>query len=396
MSALIPLPRITDDERRARLGHRHLLAPGRRAGTVEEVADAVVGLHASDAATVYLSACARLSEPSPAEVERGLYEDVTLVKLLSMRRTIFAVSTGLAPYVDAAAARAIAERERKTLLKSLLGCVDAARPWDARRLAETERAVLETLAVRGEATTAELAKDVPALKEQIVASPGKPYEGRQSVGSRVLRLLASDGHVRRSRPRGSWTSSLYPWALVPPLPEVPVREAKAELARRWLASYGPATEADLKWWTGWTLRDTRAALADVGVRKVVLSHGEGFALDEDADARPAPVGDWAALLPGLDPTAMGWRDRDWYLSPEHVPFLFDRAGNVGPTVWWNGRIVGGWAQHANGEIGWRLLEDTGREASAAIETEAARLSAWLGDVRVTPRFRTPLERELVR
>ncbi|GAA3049459.1 hypothetical protein GCM10020000_32520 [Streptomyces olivoverticillatus] len=175
-----------------------------------------------------------------------------------------------------------------------------------------------------------------------------------------------------------------------------MREAKAELARRWLASYGPATEADLKWWTGWTLRDTRAALADVGVRKVVLSHGEGFALDEDADARPAPVGDWAALLPGLDPTAMGWRDRDWYLSPEHVPFLFDRAGNVGPTVWWNGRIVGGWAQHANGEIGWRLLEDTGREASAAIETEAARLSAWLGDVRVTPRFRTPLERELVR
>ena len=42
----------------------------------------------------------------------------------------------------------------------------------------------------------------------------------------------------------------------------------------------------------------------------------------------------------------------------------------------------------------RLLEDVGTEAESAVEAEAARLTDWLTPVRVTPRFRTPLEREL--
>ena len=64
----------------------------------------------------------------------------------------------------------------------------------------------------------------------------------------------------------------------------------------------------------------------------------------------------------------------------------DRAGNAGPTVWWNGRVVGAWAQLADGEIVWRLIEDVGREAVAAIGREASRLQAWLGATRFTPRF----------
>ncbi|WFB08908.1 winged helix DNA-binding domain-containing protein [Streptomyces sp. LX-29] len=383
-------PRIGPAQRRARLGRRHLLAPSRRAATVEEAVEAVVGLHATDAATVYVSACARLAAPDAAAVDRALYEDVSLVKLLSMRRTLFAVTTGLAPVVNSSTARAIAAKERATLLKHL---TDWARGWDEERLAATERAVLAALTARGEATTAELARDVPALREQIEYGAGTSYAARQSVGSRLLRLLASDGHIRRCRPRGSWTSSLYPWAPVPPLPELPVREAKAELARRWLAAYGPATEADLKWWTGWTLTDARRALADLGAEPVELDEGPGFTVPGDTAELPEPE-PWAALLPGLDPTAMGWRGRDWYLDPEHVPALFDRNGNIGPTVWWNGRIVGGWAQRPDGEPVWRLLVDTGREAEHAVAAEAERLAGWLGETRITPRFRTPLEREL--
>ena len=92
---------------------------------------------------------------------------------------------------------------------------------------------------------------------------------------------------------------------------------------------------------------------------------------------------------------MGWRDRAWYVG-EHAPALFDRSGNIGPTAWWDGRIVGGWAQRKDGEIAVRLLEDAGAEAAAALAAEARRLSEWIGDpkVRITPRFRTPLEREL--
>ncbi|MFG2711185.1 DNA glycosylase AlkZ-like family protein [Streptomyces goshikiensis] len=84
-----------------------------------------------------------------------------------------------------------------------------------------------------------------------------------------------------------------------------------------------------------------------------------------------------------------------HLDPAHRPALFDYAGNIGPTVWWNGEIVGGWAQRPSGEIAWRLLGDPGLDAEEAVTAEAIRLAQWLGEARVTPRFRTPLERELV-
>ncbi len=107
---------------------------------------------------------------------------------------------------------------------------------------------------------------------------------------------------------------------------------------------------------------------------------------------PAP---WVALLPAFDPSVMGWAGREWYLGP-HGPRLFDVNGNPGPTVWCDGRVVGGWIQRRDGEIRLGLLEDVGREAEAAIDAQVERVAAWLGDVRVTPRFHTPMELELSR
>jgi Winged helix DNA-binding domain len=115
-------------------------------------------------------------------------------------------------------------------------------------------------------------------------------------------------------------------------------------------------------------------------------------LADDLEPEP-PVDPQAVLLPALDPTVMGWAERDWYLGP-HRERLFDRNGNAGPTVWWDGRVVGGWAQRKDGEIRLRFLEDVGTEMAVAVEAEAERLSAWLGPVRVTPRFPTPLDKEL--
>lgn len=202
-----------------------------------------------------------------------------------------------------------------------------------------------------------------------------------------------EGRIARGRPQGGWTSSRFRWILAPDLPDPPDADAHAALLGRWLAACGPATEADLKWWTGWKVTDVRKALAALGAETVGLEEGTGHVLPDDTVPVPEPE-PWVALLPCLDPTAMGWSGRDWYLRPAHRAALFDRSGNIGPTVWWNGRIVGGWAQRADGEIVWRLLDDVGAEAATAVAEEAARLSSWVGEVRVTPRFRTPLEREL--
>ncbi|MDJ0383940.1 winged helix DNA-binding domain-containing protein [Streptomyces sp. G-G2] len=386
------LPLVTTADRRHRLGRRHRLAPSARAATVPEAADAVVALHATDAATVFLSARARLTDSDPAVIEQALYQDVSLVRLLSMRNTLFAVSRETAPFVDSSTARAIALKERRTLLKHL---AEDGRGLDADWLARAEADALDALDAKGPTTGSQLSAAVPALRQKITIGRGKKYEAETGVATRVIRLLAADGRIRRDRPRGAWTSSQYRWVHTAPWAPVPAAEARAELARRWLHSYGPATEADLKWWTGWNLTDVRKALAAAGAEEVRLDGG-ATALVGPGDTGPElPPEPWAALLPCLDPSAMGWTDRGFQLDPAHRAALFDYAGNVGPTVWWNGEIVGGWAQRADGEIVWRLLGDPGGDAAKVISAEAQQLARWVGDARVTPRFRTPLERELV-
>src|SRR5207237_2307075 len=111
--------------------------------------------------------------------------------------------------------------------------------------------------------------------------------------------------------------------------------------------------------------------------------------DLEPASRPEPS---AALLPSLDPSVMGWTGRDWFLGP-HARMLFDRSGNAGPTVWWDGRVVGGWAQRPGGEVVYRMLEDVGADARAAVELAASRLGAWLGGGRVAAARRTARERE---
>jgi Winged helix DNA-binding domain len=387
--------RVGVEERRARLAVRQRLAPMARAAGPVEVADSLVGLHATDPASVYLAIRAR-ADVKPDAVGQALYEDRTLVRMLGMRRTMFTVSVAVAGIVQASSTRAIAVNERRKLVQMLDGAGLGAdiEGW----LADLERATLAALAVRGEATATELAVDEPRLAEKVLLAAGKSYEAWQSVSTRVLFLLAADGHIVRARPRGSWISSQYRWSpvrtwLPDGLPDWPVEAARVELVRRWLASFGPGTVADLKWWTGWTMGDVRRALKELDLVDVDLDGVPGLMLAADVDEPSSPAEPWVALLPGLDPTPMGWAGRDWYLGP-HAGALFDRSGNIGPTVWCDGRIVGGWAQRPDGEIGYRLLEDVGADTSAAVAIEAGRLAEWIGPVRVTPRFRTPLEKEL--
>ncbi|GAA0597800.1 winged helix DNA-binding domain-containing protein [Streptomyces crystallinus] len=381
--------KITAEARRARLGPRHLLTPATRAGTPEEVARRLVALHATDPATVFLSVAARTADASAAELERALYEDHSLVRMLCMRRTMFVLPTEFAPVADAAAARAVAVRERAGLAKVIgeqLG-------HDAAWFAATQEAVLAALAARGEATAAQLADDVPDLKAQIVQAAGKPYEARPRITSRFLGVLAAEGRIRRGRPLGSWASSQFRWTVAEPHPELAADEARAELAARYLDAFGPATTEDVKWWTGWTLTDTRKALAGTEAVDVDLDEGPGHALPHQLEEPPTPE-PWVALLPALDPTPMGWRHRDWYLDTGHKAELFDKTGNIGPSVWWNGRIAGGWAQRPDGEVVTHVFADVGADARRAIEAEAGRLTEYFGDVRVRPSFRTPLERRL--
>jgi hypothetical protein len=382
-------------QRRARLAIRHHLAPSARADDPVTVAGDLVALHGTDPASVFLAVQAR-ADGDHKEVERALYEDRVLIRMLGMRRTVFTVDVDVAAVMHAACTRAIAARERRNLV-TLLSAAGFAGDDPAGWLAEVEESTLRALTARGEATATELAQAEPRLREQVLLAEGKPYQAWQSISTRVLMVLAAEARIIRGRPRGSWISSQYRWApaarwIDGGIPELPTDTARVDLVRRWLAAFGPGTAADLKWWTGLTMTEIRTALSALDTTEVDLDGQTGLVLADDLEpvADPEP---WVALLPALDPTAMGWVGRDWYLGP-HGPTLFDRTGNVGPTIWADGRVVGGWAHRADGTVAYRLLEDVGSAAAGAVEAAAERLAGWLGGVRVTPRFRTPLEREL--
>ncbi|MGN0117151.1 MAG: DNA glycosylase AlkZ-like family protein, partial [Streptomyces albidoflavus] len=315
-------------------------------------------------------------------------------------RTVFVAPVETAAVLQAACSREVAARERRKLegfvAASELAPDGAAAGW----LAGAEEAALASLAARGEATAAQLAADDPRLAAQVRIGGASPHARGQSVAARLLLLLAAEGKAVRGRPRGSWTSHQYRWSplsawLPDGLAPWETEAARAELARLWLRAYGPGTAEDLRWWTGWTKTQTTRALKEVAPAEVELDDGTtGLVLADDLDPVPDPE-PWAALLPALDPTPMGWHSRAWYLGP-HRDRLYDRAGNIGPSVWWCGRIVGGWAQDRDGALVCRYLEDVGADARTAVDAEAERLAPRLGAVRLTARTRgrTWLEEEL--
>jgi hypothetical protein len=386
---------ITLGERRARLGVRHHL--GQTASSALTVAADMVGLHSSDPASVYLAARARVTSFQVPDLEASLYEDRSLVRVLGMRRTLWVAPTEVISQIHNSSTVKIAAPELKRLAQMVEAAEvsqDGVKWYDS----VSEKALTTIQAHREGIAAVDLTKEVPELREQFIfyKSDGS-IMGRAGASTRVLFALAMEGRVIRARPRGSWVSGQYRWATIEnwlgaPIPFLPREVAQGELLGRWLHGFGPATETDIAWWTGWTKTDVRAALERIGAVQVSTESGPGYLLADDLELvePPAP---WAAFLPSLDPTTMGWKERDWYLGG-HGPQLFDRNGNAGATIWWEGRIVGGWSQRPGGEVAHRLLEDIGSDATAAVEREAETLETWLGGTTVTARFRATLDKEL--
>lgn len=390
---------ISVAERRRRLQTRHHLTPTTAAADPLTAARGVLSLHASDPASVYLSVLARVPGAALDDVATALYDDRSLVRLMAMRRTLFVIPDELVPCVHHAAAVHVAARLRRGIIKDLTTLpTDPAIGGDVDEwLSDVENAAVDVLRSHGVASALQVSSDEPRLRTAILPSTDKKYDVRRTINSRVLTLLGGQGRIVRGAPTGGWTSRAHTWEPAERwwphgIDELDAAEARAQLAEHWLRAFGPATVDDLKWWTGWSLTDSRTAVRTLDTIDVSVGDSDGIVLADDVDPT-TEVEPSAVLLPALDPTPMGWKRRDWYLG-EHAPPLFDRNGNIGPTVWWAGRIIGGWAVTGDGHIACRLLEDAGSEAGAAVESAAADLEKRLDGAVVVPSFRTPLEREL--
>jgi hypothetical protein len=380
---------VTDVERRARLGLRHGLAMP--ASDAETATRQMTVLHATEAASVYLSLWARVKGIKQGDIDHALYEARSLVKQLAMRRTLFVFPRENLPAAWGSASARVAEMYRVQLTKEAegAGLTDDGAAW----LRKCERAVTRRLAGGESLSTSQLRQELPALAGKIVMSPGKKYGGEFPIAPRVLTWLGARAKVTRAQNQGNWRINRPLWASTEAwLGEVPAplsaREGYAQLVGSWLRTFGPGTIDDIRWWLGATVTIVKQALADNRAVEVTLESGQiAWLLPDDLDPVAMPD-NWGALLPVLDPTVMGWTGRGWYLGDLRSQ-LFDTAGNAGTTIWWNGQVHGCWVQDQEGRVRLSFLTDPGKRARRVLETYADELTAWVDSARVQAVYSTP-------
>lgn len=182
----------------------------------------------------------------------------------------------------------------------------------------------------------------------------------------------------RVPPAGTWeTPRAHVYGLAPASCGIDVGAARAELARRYLRAFGPASAPDVARFAGFTVTTARAVLAGLELRRFRDERGVEL-LDVPraplpAPGTPAPVrflGPFdAVLLLGHAARARivpaPFRDRVFATSmPRSTPtFLLD------------GRVAGTWA-HRDGRVAWEPFAELTTRDRRAVEAEAERLAAW--------------------
>jgi hypothetical protein len=194
----------------------------------------------------------------------------------------------------------------------------------------------------------------------------------------TLVMGATDG-------RGQTFALLEDWVKIPPA--LDHDEALGELARRYLRSHGPASDADLARWAGIPLGEARRGRAICGAAIATIGlGGRTYHLDPEVLDRatgglhsPAPR---VLLLPGFDEYLLGYGDRSAVLAPEHADRIVPGGnGLFRPTIVVDGTVVGTWSRttRAGGTLVVPQLFDPLDTALLAGLTDAARaLGLFLG------------------
>ena len=169
-----------------------------------------------------------------------------------------------------------------------------------------------------------------------------------------------------------WEGARQPAIWTVPPPAVDPRDARLELARRYLRIYGPATPEAFGLWSGIGGRPGAAAFDALGesLTPVAAPTGDAWILAEDESAfraGPGPAAP-ARLLPSGDPyILLQGADRDLM-----VPDAAQRAALWTPRVWPGGLLIGeeiaGTWRRADTVLtvqAWRRLTPAERDAVAA-------------------------------
>ncbi|MBC6462693.1 winged helix DNA-binding domain-containing protein [Actinomadura sp. HBU206391] len=371
------------DQARAHVLRKQGLAGAGRSG-VADVVTATAGIYGT-APTCYLSCAARLGDFRLGHLDEELYVKRGLVRLRCMR--------GGMSYI-----------EPLDLLPALFACTGEAPEKTVKRTAKWTGLTEAEILAFADRIEAAMAGRPPVTVRQIRELLAADLPGDGSALQMTVALLGRTGRIVRSEVRGSWRSDNYAYALWTdwlgtPLDPIEPAAARVELARRYLRAFGPATANDLKWWTGWTKRDTATALADLGdeIVAVSLEGADAWATADELDrltGTDADEGRGVRLLPVWDAYFMGYATspagRVRQVDEADYTRVYDKSGNGTSTVIVDGMAAGIWElDHDKGTVTVAPFGASLTERWGDLETQVARLGEAIGTDLRAVRTATP-------
>ncbi|HEY7145915.1 MAG TPA: winged helix DNA-binding domain-containing protein [Streptosporangiaceae bacterium] len=220
-----------------------------------------------------------------------------------------------------------------------------------------------------------LTADGPLTRGQLrdrIDAAGVRTQGQALV--HVLMLASLRGLIIRGPMIGSEHGFVLTRDWLGPAPASAVGQdrdrALAELARRYLAGHGPASDRDLAKWAGLPLRDARRGLSSISAQLA----GRDDGLASLAGGEPAPGLPPPRLLGAFDPVLLGWVSREQVLGAHQG--IVTVNGLFRPFALAGGRAVATWAL-AGGELTIRPFAPLDPAVSLALEQDAADISRFL-------------------
>ena len=186
--------------------------------------------------------------------------------------------------------------------------------------------------------------------------------------------MATEWRIVRAEVTGSWRSDRFTyarwedWLPSIDLAKVDVDDARADLAHRYFADYGPGTVDDFRWWSGLTMAQAREATA---------------VLDSSLRGAEQVVG--LRLLPVWDALMVAYEDRSRLIDVDRLPFVYDLGGNATSVVISDGRVEGVWdlgTDDSDLEIRVGPFGTWSEKWWRSVESEAGRIAAMIGSVSV--------------
>ncbi len=321
-----------------------------------EIAKAIAGAQAQDLYAGPLSFRSRSRSLTAAAVERARTEERSLLRTWVMRMTIHMIATEDAGWMLPLFEPGIEAWSRRRLEQ-----LGMPRQRQEKALKAFERA----LGKEGPLTR-------PEAAERVVAAG---IELKRETRLHIAMLAVTSGIACLGPDQGRSSCLVLREDWLPKPPRFDREAALAELARRFVGAFGPATERDFAKWSGLALRDLR-----VGLERIAGELGEARLGDEVALTLKGRRNRWPRqpelrMLGAFDTYMLGYADRDFALPARHrEAFKAGGGGWLRPIVVSDGVVIGGWSYRRKGNGVEVTLNSAGSLSAAdrkAIDAEVA-------------------------